>query len=72
MKKIIKETYLLTKEDKHYFELKCKELNLTKYAVAKKLKITPTYLSYILDGKRAFSEVILNQFRDLGFSFTEE
>lgn len=72
MKRIVKTTYLLTKEDKHYFELKAKDLGLTKYAVAKKLKITPTYMTYILDGKRAFSETILNQFRDLGFSFIEE
>lgn len=66
MKKIIKETYLFTKEDKKYFEMRLKELNLTKYAVAKKLKVTPTYLVYILDGKRAFSEVILKQLKDLG------
>ena len=72
MKRLVKTTYLLTKADKDYFELKSKQLDITKYAVAKKLKITPTYLSYILDGKRAFSEVILNQFRDLGFLFMEE
>jgi len=72
MKRLVKTTYLLTKEDKKYFELKAKELCITKYAVAKKLKITSTYMTYILDGKRAFSETILNQLRDLGFSFIEE
>lgn len=69
MKEIIKKTYLLEKEDKKYFETKLKLLGLTKYAIAKKLNITNTYLSYILNGERAFSEVILNQLCELGFNF---
>lgn len=72
MKEIIKKTYLLEKEDKKYFDLKCKLLGLTKYAIAKKLNITNTYLSYIVNGERAFSEVILNQLCELGFNFWEK
>ena len=68
MKEIIKKTYLFEKTDKKEFEEQAKELGLTKYAIAKKLNITNTYLSYILNGERAFSEVILKQIRDLGFN----
>ena len=68
MKEIIKKTYLFEKNDKKEFEKQAKELGLTKYAIAKKLNITNTYLSYILNGERVFSEVILKQIRDLDFN----
>ena len=68
VKEIVKKTYLFEKNDKKDFEEQAKELGLTKYAIAKKLKITNTYMSYILNGERAFSELILKQIRDLGFN----
>ena len=69
MKRLIKTTYLLTENDKKYFESRIAKLGITKYKVAKELNITFTYLTYILNGKRAFSEVILNGFAKLGIDF---
>ena len=72
MKKIIKTTYVLNREDKRYFKNQCEYLNLTQVSIAKELGISTVYLNYILNGTRPIGEELLQKFRDLGFSFWEE
>ena len=69
MKKFVKVTYQFENEDRINLKVWCIQKRLTLDALAKKLGISMSYLSALMDGSRVVTGEMMCKFREVGFDY---
>lgn len=71
MKIVIDETYFCEKKDRKRFDKWLKEKSFKQKDVANILEISNSYLTLVLNGKRALTKKMVKKLEQIGFNFLE-
>ena len=72
MRKIVKEFFLVDKNDKEYIYEQLFEKNLLLKDIAKSLGVTSGFVSNVVNGRTYVTQKVINQFKSVGISLSKE